>query len=144
MKLGLKQVKNIEVYYQDQDQPFAKVCGVILDQNTKKILAYKIKSLSLIPISSFVAANRILKTDNKKMVLKNNLDFYCDKKAILNNIEIGNISELSCVHKFKIRDIQFDFEVGEMSDIIFSKTIFSPKFRVDAKDVLLNRRNKNV
>lgn len=144
MKLGLKQVKNIEVYYQDQDQPFAKVCGVILDQNTKKILAYKIKSLSLIPISSFVAVNRILKTDNKKMVLKNNSDYYCDKNAILNNIEIGNISELSCVHNLKIRDIRFDFEVGEMSDIIFSKTIFSPKFRVEAKDVLLNRRNKNV
>ena len=144
MKLGLKQVKNIDVYYQDQDQPFAKVFGVILNEKTKKIVAYKIKTLSLIPISMLVATDKILKTDNKKMVLKDTFCPYCNNAEDSYNIEIGNINELSCMHNLKIRDIRFDFEIGEMSDIIFSKTIFSPKFRVDAKDVLLNWRSKNV
>ena len=49
-----------------------------------------------------------------------------------------------CTEKYKINDIRFDFEIGEMTDLIMSKNLISSRTKVDAKDVLLNRRNKNV
>ncbi len=145
MTLGLKELKNINVYYQNHEQPFARVFGVVVDADTKKIIAYKVKTLSIIPISQYITADRILWTDKRKMVLKNISPYSgTPKTEILNSIEIADTRRMICKHNYRIRDVRFDFEIGEMANIIMSKTLFSSKIRVDAKDVLLNRRNKNV
>ena len=145
MKLGLKELKNVNVYYQNQEQPFAKLYGVVVNKDTKKIIAYKIKNLSLIPISGYFIADDIFWVDKRKMVLKNNVNpkQFAYEKQNLNNIEVVDVHCMVCKQNYRIKDVCFDFEIGEMTEIIMSKTPISSKIKVDAKNVLLEKFNKN-
>ena len=117
------------VYLISENEPCGKVNGLYFSAKTGQIVALSIESLSLIPITKRVEISDIHKLTGEKIVLKkeprSNDDININFDTILDKDVIG-IKENGKRIK-RIKDINFDFETGEISDFVIKRNPFGKK-----------------
>ena len=120
------------VYLISENEPCGKVNGLYFSAKTGRIEVLSIESLSLVPIKKRVKISDIHKLTGEKIVIKkeprSNDDAHTNFDTVLDKDVIG-IKENGKRIK-RIKDINFDFETGEISDFITKRTPFSKKERI--------------
>ncbi len=118
MNTSLKKLIGKSVYRDMDDEPWGKVKGVCFSEEESRISSVVIESLSLVPLSTTISIKEIWSDDNKKLILKsesvigkgrNSLTDSQISKAVYKNGGYG-----------KIKDMRFDFETGEITDIVIA------------------------
>ncbi len=122
MNISLKNLIGQYVYKNNEEEPFGKVKGVCFSQDGDKVTFVTVESLSLIPLSSSVPINEISAAGNKKLILQSEISV----SRGMDNLMDDKI--LKAVYKnskySKIKDMSFDFETGEITDVIVGKGTF--------------------
>lgn len=122
MNISLKDLIGKYVYKNNDEEPRGRVKGVCFADEGNRISSVTVESLSLIPLSTSVAINELLDTGNKKLILQTEMHTEKDKNGLGDN-------RVSCVvykdSKYgKIKDMRFDFETGEITDMVIGKGAF--------------------
>ena len=144
MKVTNKELKNSKVYFCDESEPFGVFSDAILDESGR-IAGYLVKTLSIVPISKIIRVCDIEKIIDGKVFLT--------KGATLENSEHFKTrtgGRLLCTDQIKtavgtdkiprkLKDIRFDFETGEICDVVIIKNIITGKEelsvnKISAKD----------
>lgn len=121
-------MKKLKVYTAKEDEPWGIVSDVCLENNTRKIRAIVVETISLIPISRLIEFKDIKHIGERGVVL--NEDFCIKKVSEENFINVKEISSVKKDKKNLFRDMSFDAETGEITDVIFSKNFFSQKTKI--------------
>ncbi len=141
MKINLKNLIGVTVFENGREEPCARVIGVGLLENQKYVGSIHLETLSLIPLKRTISVDDVLKITREKIILKPGSDVLKLKK----NEENGNCAEvISKVLYYngkcgKIKNMQFDFETGEIFSFeigkgFFRKKDFVPADRMQVKD----------
>ena len=143
MRVSAKDVKGKKVYTSKREAPIGVVCDVLADESCGRIVGYMIKSLSLIPLESAVDREDIKTIDKEKIILREGAKpespegFKKRKNTKLTKTEEVKSVMMPNLKKRKAGDISFDFETGEMCDIVVSKGIFGTKKRIFTNKIYL-------
>ncbi len=140
MKFSIKKLKGTKVYFFDQEEPWGVFSDVALEKNGK-IAAYIVKTLSIVPISKAVQRQDIDRIEFGRIVLKKGvklINYELFKKAYCDNpIKAENVNKVFSNDKnsLRLKDMQFEFETGEMCDVIVSENIIIGKHRISVNKI---------
>ncbi len=122
MNVSLKKLIGQYVYKDTEDEPWGRVKGISFADEGDRISSITLETLSLIPLSSSVPINEILDDGGKKLILQSEISV----SRGIDNLMDSKISK--AVYKngkySKIKDMRFDFETGEITDVIIGKGAF--------------------
>lgn len=136
MQISLKKIKGLYLYEAGSTEPCGVVKGVYFSTETGLVDAILAETVSLIPINKTICIHDIDYINNRKAVLKNGIAFINNEKFIkeqrkkdvfedkISNIVQGNSSPR------KIRDMQFEFETGEITEIIVDNGFLRKKNKI--------------
>ncbi len=143
MRVSAKDVKGKKVYISKKETPIGVVCDVLADESCGRIVGYMIKSLSLIPLQSVVGRENVKTIDKEKIILREGAKtespegFKKRKNTKLTKTEEVKSVMMPNLKKRKAGDISFDFETGEMCDIVVSRGILGAKERIFVNKIYL-------
>ncbi len=133
LEICFKKIKKLKVYTHGKSEPWGIVRDVCLENNTPGIRAIVVETISLIPISRMIEFKDIKHIGEREVVLNENFRI---KKVLNENSEnfvsVKNIYSVknNKSQKSLFRDMRFDTETGEITDVIFSKNFFSQKTKI--------------
>lgn len=141
VKNGFAELKGTKVYLCNAETPWGVLSDLLIDKNSGKVLAYLIKTLSLVPVSRIVRIKDAKLTENKKLEInKTSLIQSCEKFVNENNSntvrceKIKNIV-LSNGISGKIKNMHFDMETGEISNAVILKNIIAGNHTVSINKI---------
>ncbi len=135
VKLSINKLKGTKVYFVEQHEPWGIFCDVMLNKNGK-VVAYIVKTLSIVPISKVIQNRDIDRIENGRIVVKSGTRLVnCE---LFQKAYRDNVMKLESVKKVvshnmkskKLKDMRFEFETGEMCDIVVSQNIITGKHRI--------------
>jgi len=123
MNISLKELIGKNVYKDENGDPWGKVKGVCFADEGSKICSVMVESLSLIPLSCVIPIKEILDTGDKKLILRSEISIGKRNEGLTTD---NQISGAVCKNGKcgRIKDMRFDFETGEITDIIIRKSVF--------------------
>ncbi len=140
MKVDLNKLKNIKVYLYGEEEPFGIFSDTILD-NFGNIKGCVIKTISIVPISKAVNKEDILDISYEKIILAQGVGVQSINKFIersgseliySNNIKTAITPDAKVK---KLKNISFDFETGQICDIVVLKNIISGKEEISVNKI---------
>ncbi len=138
MRVNLKKLKGLAVYENGKKEPCGKIKDVCLAENQNQVTAIQLETLSLIPIGRTLSIGDFHKISDGKIILKNDTGIPETKGVSTKEIS-GVIKEN---HKFKrIKDIQFDFETGEIFSFEISRRAFGKTDKTDINKMRIKDNN---
>ena len=142
MTISVKKIKGTKVYLNEASQPWGAIENVIFDRENKKVSAFSVKTLSIVPICKVVEKSSVENLDSDKMILKKNapiLNFEKYSTDKVSGIALDTVKTAVSPGGFrkKLKDIRFDFETGEMSDMVISENIIVGKRRISVNKISL-------
>lgn len=143
LNVDFKKIKGNGVYFEDSSEPWGIVDAAIFDCSKSLVSALKIKTLSLIPIFKTARISSVAGLEYKKIIIKKdaNITSYAFFKSHSpNTIDIppSERSLPTTSNLGKVRDIRFNFETGELCDIVVSKNFISRNRRIPVNKIYLN------
>ncbi len=122
MNISLKKLIGQYVYKDVNDEPWGRVKGVCFTDKGNKISSVTLETLSLIPLSCVIPIEEFPDTIDKKLILCTESSFGKEKTGLADN----QIFRAVCKNGKcgKIKDMRFDFETGEITDVIIGKGAF--------------------
>ena len=123
MNITLKKLIGQYVYKDKNDEPWGRVKGVCFTDGGSKICSVMVESLSLIPLSCVIPIKEILDIGDKKLILRPEISIGKRTEGLTTD---NQISGAVCKNGKcgRIKDMRFDFETGEITDIIIRKSVF--------------------
>ena len=143
MDISTKKIKGIKVYFENQFPPAGTISDIIFDVDSKRILGFELKTLSLIPIPKIVDFTSVKALSDKHLILYENTKFlsynYFFKTVSSAGIKASHIKKLFDPQKGKktVKDMHFDFEMGELSDIVILENILTGQRRININKIYL-------
>ncbi len=138
LKTCLKNLKKFKVCNSGEQEP----CGVIRDAcilfEKDRIAAFLIESISLIPTNKIITIDDIDFAKDKTIFLKKghlskNINLY-ENLHKLNDIE--NV-ETTKRKRNLLKDLHFNFETGEITDIVISKNKLSKNTKIPINKIYI-------
>lgn len=131
MEVSMKMIKGFKVYNHKAKEPWGIVSDICFDCDTSKVTSIVAETISIVPISKIIAFDEINNIINGAVVLKKGtvsrvqrLDDKACRQHSFKGIETVLDENMT---KNRLRDIRFNFETGEMTDIVISKNLLTPK-----------------
>ncbi len=136
VQMSVKGIKGTYIYENGNTEPCGVVRGVYLSKYTGAVDLVLAETVSLIPISRVVSMRDIEVMKDKRVVLKkgiafrNNENFLKEqiKKDILED-DISNVIQRDNKPRKK-GDMRFDFETGEITEIVVNNGFFKKKNKI--------------
>ena len=138
MEISVKNLKGFKVYDHESTEPWGTVKDVCFDCNSARVRYFVVETLSLVPISKRVEFSQINNIIKGAVVLKKDALAKPYKGTEQSDrLSFDNIKNAACPNReiTRLRDIRFNFETGEMTDLVVAKNIFSPKSYIRAKQI---------
>ena len=141
MQLSVKDIKGFKVYNHESDEPWGVVADICFNCDNATVTELIVETLSIIPITKTVKFNEInniikgaviLKANSMPQIRNKNLNT-TDATEHFNRIEYVSDNQT----KKKLWDIRFDFETGELVDLVVAKNFFSRKNHIPANKMYL-------
>ena len=123
MNVTLKNLIGQCVYKNKDKEPVGKIKGVCFSPEGDKISSVAVESLSLIPLSRTVPIGEISGIGNKKLILQSDVSISRGQDKLMGDKGLKAV----CINGRygKIKDMKFDFETGEITDITIVKDAFA-------------------
>ena len=138
MKVNLKKLKGSAVYENGKKEPCGKIRDVCLSDDKNQVTAIQLETLSLIPLGRTMSIGDFDRVSGGKIILKNDIGIPEPKGVFTKEIS-GLIKEN---YKFKkIRDMQFDFETGEIFSFEISRGAFGKSDKIDINTMRIKDNN---
>lgn len=136
VQMSVKRIKGMYLYENGNTEPCGVIRGVYLSKDTGAVDLVLAETVSLIPISKIVSMDDIEVMGDKGAVLKrgisfgNNENFLKEqiKEDVLEN-DISNIIKQNN-KPLKKGDMRFDFETGEITEVVVSNGFFRKKNKI--------------
>lgn len=122
MNVSIKKLIGQCVYKNNDDEPCGKVKGVCFSPKGDKVSFITVESLSLIPLSSYIPINKISDAGAKKLILQSEMSVNIGSDNLLES-KISKTVYKNGKHG-KIKDMRFDIETGEITDVVVEKGAF--------------------
>ena len=140
MEISAKDIKGFKVYDHEATEPWGTVADICFDCRSAKVITVLVETISIIPITKVIDFNSINNIIKGAVVLKKDITVQNREKenpADERQIHFNKISKVldGTSRANRLRDIKFNFETGAMTDIIFSKNIFSKKNSVGVNKI---------
>ncbi len=136
MNINLKYLKGLNVYKSDSIRPWGIVRDISLDLTSGKIDTLLIDTISLIPLSHVVDIRNIYQIKNNSIYLKYPCHNTSEKKhGPLSELKIGERIMLPDNISTRLRDLHFDTETGEITDIIVSRNKLAKKNKISINKI---------
>ncbi len=141
MKVSKSKLKNAKVYFCGESEPFGVFSDTILDESGR-VAGYMVKTLSIVPISKIIRIGDIEKIVDgrvylsKSATLENSEHFKTrtgGKFVYADNIKTAAVGLDKASRKLK--DIRFDFETGEICDVVIVKNIITGKEKLSVNKI---------
>lgn len=133
---SVKNLINEEVYEKGASRPWAKIKDFIFSSDGKTVRTVLLSTLSLIPIL-YKAELNDFESICGEIVLKDGVKLkpvesrYENPKSFM---KIKKMEITSGGKPYKIRDIHFNSEIGEIIDFVATRRPFGKKMYVDSSD----------
>ncbi len=143
VQMSVKGIKGTYIYENGNTEPCGVIRGVYLSRDTGAVDLVRAETVSLIPISQTVSVRDIEVMNDKKAVLKKGIRFrnnenFCKKrikKGVLED-DISNVIQKN--NKIlKKEDMRFDFETGEITEIVVNNGFFRKKNKIPINKMLI-------
>ncbi len=122
MKITLKKLIGKCVYKDENQEPWGRIKGVCFADSGERISSVTVETLSLIPICVDVSIKQISDNGDKKLILNSEKSIGKERKGLIDKkISKAVCSDGKCG---KIKNMQFNFETGEITDIIIGTGVF--------------------
>lgn len=122
MNVSLKDLIGQYVYKNKNDEPCGKVKGVYFSTYGNMVSSVSVETLSLIPVSCTVPINEITDIGDRKLILQSELSLNKGMDSLMVDKTLKTVYKNG---KYgKIKDMRFDFETGEITDVIIGNGVF--------------------
>ncbi len=133
-----KNIKKLKVYDYNMREPWGTVRDLCFENDSQSIKAIVVETISLIPISCLVEFKDIKNIGMRGIILKKD----CRTKKISCLEDFTSIKSISSVRNDKnkksiFRDMRFNLETGEITDIVLAKNIFSKKTKIPINKITI-------
>jgi len=138
MNISLKSVKSCNVFRYGSASPWGIVRSLFLCADSGKVEALLIDTLSLVPLSYKVDICDIAHIRNRSVFLKPS----CPTATIILKDSFTAPEKLDCItpttrKTFRLHDLNFDMETGDISDVVLSKNLLSKKNKISINKIRL-------
>jgi len=140
LEISSKNLKGFKVYDHESSEPWGTIKDVCFDCNPAKVKCFVVETLSLVPIAKIVEFGQVNNIIKGAVVLKKGaMAKPCKASGINGQLSFDNVAKVAYANhtRTRLRDIRFDFETGEMTDLIVSKNILSPQNHIKANQIVL-------
>ncbi len=140
MKFSISKLKGAKVYFFGKNEPWGVFSDIMLDKDGK-IAAYIVKTLSIVPISKAIQSREIESIEAGRIILKRGIrlvNYEQFKKTYSNNaVKSKEVKKVvfDGIRTKKLKDMQFEFETGEMCDIVVSENIITGKHKLSVNKI---------
>lgn len=148
---SVKKLKNVFIYENSASYPWARLKDLILCEDGKTIEKILIASESIIPVFYVVSFSDLEVISKEKIVLKQKTVPTPCRAQNNGKISFLNLRKTKIVEagrKKKLTDVNFDVEIGEISDFIFSDFPIGKKHYSSPEDSmvknLISQHLKNI
>lgn len=139
MKNGFSELKGEKVYLRNAETPWGILSDLIIEEKSGKVLAYLVKTLSLVPIAGVLEIKDV-KRNNKRLEI-NKLSDIKKFEEFASDTNSGVVSALKLKRLVisggasgKLKNMYFDMETGEICDAVIVKNIIA-----GSQTVLINK-----
>ena len=122
MNISLKNLIGQCVYKNKDAEPWGRVKGVCFTEVGDKISSVSIETLSIIPLNTAVPIKEISDVGDKKLILQSEVSIGKGKDGLMDNQISGAVCKNGKCGK--IKDMKFDFETGEITDVVIENGAF--------------------
>ena len=136
--INLKSIKGLNVYKSETMHPWGIVRNISLNRISGKIDTLLIDTISLIPLSHIIDIHNIYQIKNNSIYLKNpcyNISEKCPD--YLSELKIGERIILPNNNLTRLRDLHFDTETGEITDIVVSQNKLAKKNKIPINKIYI-------
>ncbi len=140
MKISNNKLKNVKVYFCDEDEPFGVFSDTIIDR-FGKISGYAVKTMSIVPITKIIKIDDTEKIVDGRLILSKSAvpeNSECFKRKTDSNfVYSDSIKSAVCADEKpkKLKDIRFDTETGEICDVVVLKNIIAGKEKISVNKI---------
>ncbi len=140
MRFSIGELKNTKVYLYGEDEPFGIFSDTILDEYGI-VKGYVVKTISIVPISKIVKQEDIDRVENEKIVLTKDVTLLNPERfknevntkfVYADRIKTAVMPDLK---ENKLKDMRFDFETGQICDVLILKNIITGKEEIPVNKI---------
>ncbi len=135
LNVGVKKLKKFKVFRAKEREPWGIVKDVCVSNYSDCVKALLVETISLVPLGKIVEISDIKRIERGRIILneeytsKKISDFNDFRYEFLNPTEVRAVKIRENENR-RFKDMRFNLETGEITDIVVSKNIFSPKTKI--------------
>ncbi len=143
VQMSVKGIKGTYIYENGNTEPCGVIRGVYLSKDTGTVDLVLAETVSLIPISRTVSMRDIEVMNDKRAILKKGIVFRNNENFLKEQIkkdvfedDISNVIQQNN-KPLKKRDMRFDFETGEITEVVVNNGFLKKKNKIPINKMLI-------
>lgn len=134
--IGVRELKKSKVYFEGKNEEYGSVVDVLFGKENGKVEKIVIETSSLVPILRLVDFDDIVKIGKSKVVIGASSKPYTKNEGCIKSGESPSLTlQNGCV--CFLRDMRFDTENGEITDVIVSRHKFGTKRKITINKIFV-------